>query len=269
MKIQEILEFLDGMELAYTFQGDPLAQVERFSSLSHYCPGSFTWVKALKNVPEHFDLSALTLVFTGPDMELEGAANVIRTAESKRAFFSTIEHFYGEDETRPAIGQGTYIGPRVKLGNNVRIGHNCTLDGEITIGDDTVIWNNVVMVNRVTVGSRCTICSGTVIGHDGFGFTEDAAHRKTMVRHFGGVHIGVTLPFWKIAASAGASLTTPSSAPALRSMPRSAWGITASWAKTPHLCAVPASTDPAASEHTAMWPPVLSAIRYRWRKAAL
>ena len=51
MKIQEILEFLDGMELAYTFQGDPLAQVERFSSLSHYCPGSFTWVKALKNVP--------------------------------------------------------------------------------------------------------------------------------------------------------------------------------------------------------------------------
>ena len=64
MKIQEILEFLDGMELAYTFQGDPLAQVERFSSLSHYCPGSFTWVKALKNVPEHFDLSALTLVFT-------------------------------------------------------------------------------------------------------------------------------------------------------------------------------------------------------------
>ena len=190
MKIQEILEFLDGMELAYTFQGDPLAQVERFSSLSHYCPGSFTWVKALKNVPEHFDLSALTLVFTGPDMELEGAANVIRTAESKRAFFSTIEHFYGEDETRPATGQGTYIGPRVKLGNNVCIGHNCTLDGEITIGDDTVIWNNVVMVNRVTVGSRCTICSGTVIGHDGFGFTEDAAHRKTMVRHFGGVHIG-------------------------------------------------------------------------------
>ena len=170
MKIQEILEFLDGMELAYTFQGDPLAQVERFSSLSHYCPGSFTWVKALKNVPEHFDLSALTLVFTGPDMELEGAANVIRTAESKRAFFSTIEHFYGEDETRPAIGQGTYIGPRVKLGNNVRIGHNCTLDGEITIGDDTVIWNNVVMVNRVTVGSRCTICSGTCLL-----YTSDAA----------------------------------------------------------------------------------------------
>ena len=88
------------------------------------------------------------------------------------------------------MGQFTYIGPRVKLGRNVRIGHNCTLDGEITIGDDTVIWNNVVMVNRVTVGSRCTICSGTVIGHDGFGFTEDAAHRKTMVRHFGGVHIG-------------------------------------------------------------------------------
>lgn len=190
MKIQEILEFLDGMELAYTFQGDPLAQVERFSSLSHYCPGSFTWVKALKNVPEHFDLSALTLVFTGPDMELEGAANVIRTAESKRAFFSTIEHFYGEDETRPAVGQFTYIGPRVKLGRNVRIGHNCTLDGDITIGDDTVIWNSVVLLNRVTVGSRCDIHSGAVIGHDGYAYTEDAGHHKVMVKHFGGVSIG-------------------------------------------------------------------------------
>ena len=77
MKIQEILEFLDGMELAYTFQGDPRGPGRAIFSLSHYCPGSFTWVKALKNVPEHFDLSALTLVFTGPDMELEGAANVI------------------------------------------------------------------------------------------------------------------------------------------------------------------------------------------------
>lgn len=46
------------------------------------------------------------------------------------------------------------------------------------------------MVNRVTVGNRCTICSGTVIGHDGFGYTEDSSYRKTMVRHFGGVHIG-------------------------------------------------------------------------------
>lgn len=64
------------------------------------------------------------------------------------------------------------------------------MDGDITIGNGTVIWNNVVIVNRVTIGRGCDIHSGVVIGHDGFAYTEDAAHKKTMVKHFGGVVIG-------------------------------------------------------------------------------
>ena len=93
------------------------------------------------------------------------------------------------DETA-AVGQHTYISPKVRLGKNVRIGHNCTLDGDITIGDGTVIWNNVVIVNRVSIGKDCDIRSGAVIGHDGLSYTEDENHRKTMVKHFGGVTIG-------------------------------------------------------------------------------
>ena len=64
------------------------------------------------------------------------------------------------------------------------------MDGDITIGDDTVIWNGVTIVNRVTIGQRCEIKSGAVIGHDGYAYTEDASHKKTMVKHFGGVTIG-------------------------------------------------------------------------------
>ena len=78
--------------------------------------------------------------------------NVIHTPESKRVFFSTIEHFYMEEKDCPAVGQFTYISPKVKLGKNVRIGHNCTLDGDITIGDNTIIWNHVTLLNRVSVG---------------------------------------------------------------------------------------------------------------------
>lgn len=190
MKIADILSFLDSQALTYVFTGDRDTQVARFSSLSRYQAGTFTWIKTEKNIPEGFDLGQLTLVFTTPEMDTGSAPNVIRTAESKRAFFSTIEHFYEEKENRPAIGQFTYIGPKVKLGEHVRIGHNCTLDGEITIGDHTVIWNNVVMLNRVTVGRNCDIHSGAVIGHDGFAYTEDETHRKHMVKHFGGVWIG-------------------------------------------------------------------------------
>lgn len=189
MKISDILGFLTAEKIPFSFTGDSEAQVEGFSSLAHYKPGSFTWVKAQKNIPSDFDLTGIRLAFLSE--EVTGPfCNAIRTPVSKHAFFSTMEHFYGEDEERPAIGQFTYISPKVKLGKNVRIGHNCTLDGDITIGDNTVIWNNVVIVNRVSIGKRCDIHSGAVIGHDGYAYTEDESHRKNMVRHFGGVSIG-------------------------------------------------------------------------------
>ncbi len=190
MNIYDILEFLRREEVPFSFAGDELAPVEGFSSLGRYKPGSFTWIKGQANIPEGLDLSRLALVFVSEGVDAGPAPNVIRTPESKRAFFSAIEHFYAQEEDRPAVGQFTYISPKVKLGKNVRIGHNCTLDGDITIGDGTVIWNNVVIVNRVVIGRDCDIHSGAVIGHDGYAYTEDAEHKKTMVKHLGGVVIG-------------------------------------------------------------------------------
>lgn len=189
MRIAEILTFLTAQGIPFRFTGNELESVDRFSSLSRYKPGSFTWVKSQKNLPPAFDLSQVTLAFVSEDVS-GTFPNVIRTPQSKRAFFSTIEHFYAEPEDHPAIGQFTYISPKVMLGKRVRIGHNCTLDGEIVIGDDTVIWNHVTMVNRVTVGRRCDIHSGAVIGHDGFAYVEDSRGQKQMVKHFGGVSIG-------------------------------------------------------------------------------
>lgn len=189
MKIAEILRFLESEQVPFAFRGDESAEVEYFSSLTHYRPGTFTWVKKQENIPSGFDCASIALAIVSEGVTGE-FPNVIETSQSKHAFFSAMEHFYGENEKRPAIGQFTYLSPQVKLGKNVRIGHNCTLDGVITIGDDTVIWNNVVIVNRVSIGKRCEIQSGCVIGHDGFGYTEDEAHNKTMVKHFGGVTIG-------------------------------------------------------------------------------
>ena len=190
MKIKEILDFLQAARIPFSFTGDPEREVNLFSSLSQYRAGTFTWIKKQENIPVGMDLTVLALVFVAEDVDAGGAPNVIRTPESKHAFFSTMEHFYAQPEERPAVGQFTYIGPRVKLGRNVRIGHNCTLDGDITIGDGTVIWNNVVIINRVTIGRNCEIQSGTVIGHDGFSYTEDKQGRKVMGAHFGGVTIG-------------------------------------------------------------------------------
>lgn len=190
MKVSDILDFLKDEGIPFSFAGDSEDVADGFSSLAHYKSGSFTWIKEQKNIPEDFDLSQIALAFVSETVDAGAAPNVIRTPESKRAFFSAIERFYAQEEERPAIGQFTYISPKVKLGKNVRIGHNCTLDGDIAIGDGTVIWNNVVIVNRVTIGRDCDIHSGAVIGHDGYAYTESADHKKTMVKHFGGVTIG-------------------------------------------------------------------------------
>ena len=185
-----ILEFLKAEHISFAFSGVAESCVEIFSSLTSFKVRSFALIKAQKNIPENFDLSQLSLAVVSEEADPGAAPNVIRTPESKRAFFAAVEHFYGQEENRPAIGQFTYISPKVKLGKNVRIGHNCTLDGDITIGDNTVIWNNVVIMNRVTIGKDCNIHSGAVIGHDGYAYTEDEDHKKTMVKHFGGVTVG-------------------------------------------------------------------------------
>ena len=189
MKISQIISYLENNGIPFTFEGDAEASVDRFSSLSNYREGSFTWIKSQSNIPEGMDCSAITLVFVSDEV-VGDFTNVIRSSQSKLAFFSVIEHFYADDEDKPAVGHFTYISPKVKLGKNVRIGHNCTLDGDITIGNNTVIWNNVSIINRVVIGCNCDIHSGAVIGHDGFGYTEDENHEKTMVKHFGGVTIG-------------------------------------------------------------------------------
>ena len=76
------------------FRGSAESEVARFSSLTHYKPGTFTWVKKQENIPDSFDCAAVALAFVSEGVT--GAfPNVIETPQSKHAFFSVMEHFYG------------------------------------------------------------------------------------------------------------------------------------------------------------------------------
>ena len=164
--------------------------MERFSSLSHYKKGTFTWVKKQENIPAGLEQTSVSLVFC-PENICGSFPNMIRTPESKHAFFSCMEHFCGEEKKPAGIGQFTYIAPSVKLGKNVRIGCGCTLDGDISVADGVVIGHHVTIINRVSIGAGTEIRSGVVIGHDdSISYTEDEQHNKLNVKHFGGVHIG-------------------------------------------------------------------------------
>jgi UDP-3-O-[3-hydroxymyristoyl] glucosamine N-acyltransferase len=56
---------------------------------------------------------------------------------------------------------GTYIGP------------------EAVVGDGCLLYPGVIVYDRTVIGNRVTIHSGSVIGHDGFGYaTHDGKHEK-------------------------------------------------------------------------------------------
>lgn len=187
--IKDILNYLKDSKIDYSFFGDETVKVEGFSSLYNYKVGTFTWVKNREIIEGNANLDKITLAFTSEDIK-RNIDNVIQTNDSKRAFFSSIEHFFDSSINNSSVGENTYIGTNVVLGENVRIGHNCSIEGEISIGDNTIIWNNVSIINKVTIGKNSEIQSGTIIGHDGFGYTEDESNVKTMIKHFGGVEIG-------------------------------------------------------------------------------
>ena len=186
VKVKEILSYLDMNAVSYEFQGNPEVEIAGFSSLTNYKQATVTWVKKSIDDLRQREI-ALCILQEGEKAE---AKAIIKTNNSKAVFFDIIEHFFADKMKAPAIGKGTVIGERVKLGKNVIIGNNCSIDGDIDIGDNTYIADNVVIKNRVKIGSDCHIQSLTVIGEDGFGYSEDEFHKKTMIRHYGGVKIG-------------------------------------------------------------------------------
>ena len=187
--VKQIITYLDEKGFPYVVQGNALETVCGFSSLSRYRKGTITWINSpQKSFQPAVPVSAC-VIQEGAD--LCASARII-TPQSKTVFFSVLEHFWPEicDNDMPDIGPGSVIGPNVHIGENVKIGCNCSITGNITIGSGTVIADNVVIRNRVKIGRNCVIQSLTVIGEDGYGYSEDDLHVKVMVKHFGGVSIG-------------------------------------------------------------------------------
>lgn len=190
MKISGILKYLDDSKVEYQFCGDKESEINGFSSLKNYKDGSMTWIKKQESADCFDKGNRLALAIASPEIQTELAKSILYVENSKKVFFDIIENFYFTETRGSGIGQGTYISPEVQVEPGVKIGANCTLDGNICIGSGTVIGNNVVIANKVTIGRKCMIQSLSVIGEDGFGFSEDPDGTKTMVKHFGGVTIG-------------------------------------------------------------------------------
>lgn len=185
--VNDFFDYLNSIGYDYESNADPNEVICGFSSINNYRKGTFTWVKKQENasiIPND-----VTLVITEKNIKLVNK-QFIKVDNSKKIFFELIDHFFSTVYQPPKLGKGTFIGKDVKLGNNVKIGHNCSIDGNIFIDDDTTIFNNVSIIGKVNIGKKCVIQSGVLIGDEGYSYTEDSYHKKTMNRQFGGVTIG-------------------------------------------------------------------------------
>lgn len=190
MKIKDVLSWIDEQGMEYEFAGDRDANVNGFSSLSNYKPGSLTWIKKQEGYDDIGRPRDIRLAIVQKDVGVD-FDNVIMTATSKELFFAILHHFWGKKVDVGSIGAGTVISKVAKIADTASIGCNCTITGNVEIGENTIIENNVVIQGNVKIGKSCYIQSGVVIGIDGYGYSQNPeSKKKTMVEHFGGVLIG-------------------------------------------------------------------------------
>lgn len=187
IKVKEIVSYLKKNKLNFEIEGNIEEEILGFSSLGKYQDRTLTWINSQKKVLT--DLPYISAVVVQRGVEVNANVKII-SRNSKEVFFSILEEFWGDKEkNESAIGKGSVVGKKVQLGESVQIGCNCSIVGDICIGAGTVIGDNVVIKNRVDIGKNCVIQSLSVIGEDGYGYSENENHVKTMVKHFGGVVI--------------------------------------------------------------------------------
>ena len=157
------------------------------------------------------DTSNAGAIIVPEDLDTKPLGNVkpilLFVDNPKRAFFNLVGHLYPPDKTSYGIHPSAIIGDNVKIGQNIIIepgtvvsdnvvlGDNVHLMPNIYIGKGTVIGSHVIVKPNVTInersriGSHVIIHSGSVIGSDGYGFTQTNGEHQKII-HTGIVEIG-------------------------------------------------------------------------------
>jgi len=75
----------------------------------------------------------------------------------------------------PSVSLGAHcvIGDNVSIGPNTVISSGCNIGDGVTIGSDCYCYPNVTLYHDVQLKNNVRVHSGTVIGSDGFGLTND------------------------------------------------------------------------------------------------
>ena len=205
LSIKKIAEIIDAQII-----GDETLIISRVSSFENADNLTLTFASDLKFL-KRLDKSKAGAVIIPADFDIPLNKTLspvlLKTSEAKHKFFKILKLFNPVTLVRKGIAANAHIGDNVKLGkeisiysgvyigDNVSLGNRVVLMPNVFIGDyakigkDTIIEPNTTIMGKSEIGNFVHIHAGTVIGSDGFGFTQsDNIHKK--VFHAGYVCVG-------------------------------------------------------------------------------
>lgn len=87
------------------------------------------------------------------------------------------------------VGPLSQVGAHSRIGKNSRIYGGVYIGEHVSIGEDCLIYPRATILDHCVIGDRVRICSGAVLGADGFGFAQDEQGHHVRIEQFGTVHI--------------------------------------------------------------------------------
>jgi len=187
--------------------GDPEKTITGVSSFEDADSGELTFASDPKFL-KRMDQTRAGAIFVPPEVVVpeSGGPDLLIIDNPRLHFFRILALFHPLQGPMPGIspkatlGEGVRVGrdvaifPGVFVGDGTLIGDGVSLMPGTYLGQNTVIGNgtmikpNVTIMENSRIGKRVIIHSGTVIGSDGFGFTQDIS-RHEKIPHAGFVQI--------------------------------------------------------------------------------
>lgn len=188
ISLKELATLCDGHVI-----GDESIRVSSIASIDVAKEGELTFLTGSKNFAEnsqHLKEAKIAAVITSEDLP-ELPIPSIRLKNPHLGLIAALNFFRKEIKISYQIHPTAYVSESAKIASGVIIGPNAVVeDGAVigagshiegcayvgryaSVGSNTHIHPGVRLLDYCVVGSNCIIHSNTVIGSDGYGFTQD------------------------------------------------------------------------------------------------
>ncbi len=184
---KQIADFLQG-----EIVGDPHITVSNFAKIEEAQPNTISFLSNPKYTQYIYETQAdIVLVNNDFIPEKPIKPTLIKVPNAYAALATLLDLVNKMKPQKSGIEEMSFISPSAKLaeniyvgafayiGDNVVAGENCRIYPQAYIGDNvkigkgTVIYAGAKIYNECVIGDNCIIHSGSVIGADGFGFSQE------------------------------------------------------------------------------------------------